>query len=79
MRSTAKELVNPYIYTEEWQNNKIWNDKIDQDIRLKQLGDFLISLIYKVKNGIYIADSFLDSSGREQEGPLYRWLDVRGD
>jgi hypothetical protein len=79
MRNTAKELVNPYIYTEEWKKDKIWNDKVDQDIRLKQLGDFLISLIYKVKNGIYIADSFLDSSGREQEGPLYRWLDVRGD
>jgi len=79
MRSVAKELVNPYIYTEEWQKNKDWNDKVDQDIRLKQLGDFLISLIYKVKKGIYISDSFLDSRGREQDGPLYRWLDVRGD
>ena len=52
---------------------------MDQEIRLKQLGDFLISLIYKVKKGVYISDSFLDSSGREQDGPLYRWLDVRGD
>ena len=30
-------------------------------------------------NDIYIADSFLNSSGKEQEGPLYRWLDVRGE
>ena len=79
LKSISKELVNPYIYTEDWQKNKEWNDKVDQEIRLKQLGDFLISLIFKVKKGIYISDSFLDSSGREQEGPLYRWLDVRGD
>lgn len=79
MQSIAKELVNPYIYTEQWQQNKVWDDLVDQQIRLNQLSDFLISLIYKVKQGIYIADSFLNSSGREQEGPLYRWFDVRGD
>lgn len=79
MQSIAKELVNPYIYTEQWQEKAVWDDKIDQQIRLNQLSDFLISLIYKVKKGIYIADSFLNSSGREQEGPLYRWFDVRGE
>ncbi len=79
MQSIAKELVNPYIYTEQWQQNRVWDDLIDQQIRLNQLSDFLISLIYKVKKGIYIADSFLNSSGKEQEGPLYRWLDVRGE
>lgn len=79
LQGIAKELVNPYIYTEQWQKYKEWNDKLDQKIRLNQLSDFLISLIYKVKKGIIIADSFLNSSGREQDGPLYRWLDVRGD
>jgi len=79
MQSIAKELVNPYIYTEQWQQSKVWDDLVDQQIRLNQLSDFLISLIYKVKKGIYIADSFLNSSGREQEGPLYRWFDVRGE
>ncbi|MGM0498841.1 MAG: UvrD-helicase domain-containing protein [Bacillota bacterium] len=79
MQSIAKELVNPYIYTEQWQQHKVWDDLVDQQIRLNQLSDFLISLIYKVKKGIYIADSFLNSSGREQEGPLYRWFDVRGE
>ncbi|RCW54212.1 MULTISPECIES: UvrD-helicase domain-containing protein [Halanaerobium] len=79
LQSIAKELVNPYIYTEQWQQIDNWNDSLDQKIRLNQLSDFLISLIYKVKKGIYIADSFLNSSGKEQEGPLYRWLDVRGE
>jgi superfamily I DNA/RNA helicase len=79
MQSIAKELVNPYIYTEQWQQTNEWDDRLDQKIRLNQLSDFLISLIYKVKKGIYIADSFLNSSGKEQEGPLYRWLDVRGE
>ncbi|MGM0547635.1 MAG: UvrD-helicase domain-containing protein [Bacillota bacterium] len=79
MQSIAKELVNPYIYTEQWQQENDWDDFLDQKIRLNQLSDFLVSLIYKVKKGIYIADSFLNSSGKEQEGPLYRWLDVRGD
>ena len=79
MQSIAKELVNPYIYTDQWKKQAAWDDKIDQQIRLNQLSDFLISLIYKVKKGIYVADSFLNSSGREQEGPLYRWFDVRGE
>lgn len=79
LRSIAKELVNPYIYSESWQHQNEWNDKIDQNIRLKQLSDFLVSLVYKVNDGIYIADSFFNSSGKEQDGPLYRWLDVRGD
>ena len=79
LRSIAKELVNPYIYSETWQQQNEWNDQVDQKIRLKQLSDFLVSLVYKVKNGIYIADSFFNSSGKEQDGPLYRWLDVRGD
>ncbi|SFL38386.1 hypothetical protein [Halanaerobium salsuginis] len=79
LQSIAKELVNPYIYTEQWQQNQAWHDQLDQEIRLNQLSDFLISLIYKVKSGIYLADSFFNSSGREQEGPLYRWLNVRRD
>ena len=79
MQSIAKELVNPYIYTEQWQQKNEWDDRLYQKIRLNQLSDFLISLIYKVKKGIYIADSFLNSSGKEQEGPLYRWFDVRGE
>ncbi|MCC3145005.1 hypothetical protein LJ207_06685 [Halanaerobium sp. Z-7514] len=79
LRSIAKELVNPYIYSEGWQEEQEWNDKVDQNIRLKQLSDFLVSLVYKVNDSIYIADSFFNSSGREQDGPLYRWLDVRGD
>lgn len=79
LQSIAKELVNPFIYTEQWQDHNNWDDQLDQKIRLNQLSDFLISLIYKVKEGIFIADSFLNSSGREQDGPLYRWLDVRGE
>ncbi|MGM0602976.1 MAG: UvrD-helicase domain-containing protein [Bacillota bacterium] len=77
MRSIAKELVNPYIFTDQWEVKKEWNDKIDQNIRRRQLSDFLINLINKVNKGIIFTDSFLNSMGWEQDGPLYKWIMVR--
>lgn len=77
LRSIAKELVNPYIFTDQWEIKKEWNDKIDQNIRRRQLSDFLINLVNKVNNGIIFTDSFLNSMGWEQDGPLYKWIMVR--
>ncbi len=77
LRSIAKELVNPYMFTDQWESKKEWNDKIDQNIRRRQLSDFLINLINKVNNGIIFTDSFLNSMGWEQDGPLYKWIMVR--
>ncbi len=74
LRSIAKELSNPYLYSPQWNNQSNWNDQADQQIRKNQLLDFLTNLFLKVNKGIYLADSYLDSMGWEQEGPLYNWL-----
>ena len=74
LKSIAKELSNPYIFSPQWKNKKNWDDELDQNLRKKQLVEFLQSIISKSKKGIYLNDSYLNSRGWEQEGKLFDWL-----
>ncbi|MFW5984784.1 MAG: hypothetical protein ACOCQ1_00765 [Halanaerobiaceae bacterium] len=72
LKSLSKELANPYIFTPGWENN--WDDELDQNLRYKQLVDYLQSILSKCTAGLFLVDSYLDSRGWEQEGRLYDWL-----
>ncbi|MFW6387013.1 MAG: hypothetical protein ACOCZM_03465 [Bacillota bacterium] len=77
LQGVSKELVNPYIIS-RGQETK-WTDELDRRLRKKQLLDFLQSLLGRCKKGIIPADSYLNSRGWEQDGPLYDWLLVKKD
>ncbi len=79
LKSIAKELSNPYIFSPQWKNNKNWDDELDQNLRKKQLVEFLQSIISKSKKGIYLNDSYLNSRGWEQEGKLFDWLQFNNE
>ncbi|MFW6410240.1 MAG: hypothetical protein ACOCZR_04270, partial [Halanaerobiales bacterium] len=74
IKSIAKELANPYIFSPQWKEEKKWDDELDQRLRQRQLVDFLQSILSKSKKGLFLADSYLNSHGWEQEGRLYEWL-----
>ncbi|MGM0409547.1 MAG: UvrD-helicase domain-containing protein, partial [Bacillota bacterium] len=74
LKSIAKELSNPYLFSPQWKNSQKWDDELDQQLRKKQLVDFFQSIISKSKEGIYLVDSYLNSKGWEQEGEFYKWL-----
>lgn len=74
LRGLAKELFNPYILSPQWGKNNDWNDSVDQELRKEQLAAYLQSILSKVTDGIYLADSYLNSRGWEQEGQLAEWL-----
>lgn len=74
LRSTAKELFNPYILSPQWKKTMKWDDETDQGLRKEQLAAFLQCILSKVTEGIYIADSYFNSRGWEQEGRLYEWF-----
>lgn len=74
LRSIAKELTNPYIFSPQWKKRKKWNDDIDQNLRKEQLIANLQSILSKCTDGIYLVDSYLNSRGFEQEGQLYEWF-----
>ncbi|MFW5991599.1 MAG: UvrD-helicase domain-containing protein [Halanaerobiaceae bacterium] len=73
-RSTAKELFNPYILIPQWKKRDNWDDETDQQLRKEKLIANLQSILSKATSGLYIADSYLNSRGWEQEGKLYDWL-----
>ncbi len=75
-RSIAKELFNPYILSPQWKKKNNWDDQTDQELRKEQLIANLQSILSKSTDGLYIADSYLNSRGWEQEGQLYEWLQV---
>ncbi|QTL97549.1 hypothetical protein GM661_05915 [Iocasia frigidifontis] len=73
-RSIAKELFNPYILSPQWKKKNNWDDQTDQQLRKEQLIANLQSILSKATDGLYLADSYLNSRGWEQEGQLYEWL-----
>ena len=74
LKSIAKELSNPYIFSPQWKNERNWDDDLDQSLRKIQLVDFFQSIVSKSKKGLYLNDSYLNSRGWEQDGKLFDWL-----
>ncbi|MGM0436964.1 MAG: UvrD-helicase domain-containing protein [Bacillota bacterium] len=79
LRSIAKELSNPYIFSPQWKNERNWDDELDQNLRKIQLVEFFQSIISKSQEGLYLNDSYLNSQGWEQEGKLYDWLQLNNE
>ena len=73
-QSTAKELSNTYILSRQWNEEEEWTDELDQSLRKEQLTNYLQSLLGKCSKGIYLANSYYNSQGWEQEGLLLEWL-----
>lgn len=73
-QSATKELSNPYILSRQWKETDEWNDQLDQQLRKEQLISYLQSLLSKCTHGLYIANSYYNSRGWEQEGELLEWL-----
>ncbi|AZR73331.1 hypothetical protein BBF96_08010 [Anoxybacter fermentans] len=73
-RSTTKELTNPYILSRDWEEEDEWTDEVDQTLRKEQLINYVQSLLSKCTDGLYLANSYLNSHGWEQEGELLEWL-----
>ncbi|GAB6098630.1 hypothetical protein JCM16358_05090 [Halanaerocella petrolearia] len=69
----SKELSNPYILSREVEDPS-WGDGISQVLKKEQLSDYLQSLLSKVNEGVYLADSSFNSRGWEQMGQLSEWL-----
>lgn len=77
-QSATKELSNPYILSRQWKESDEWNDTLDQQLRKEQLTHYLQSLLSKCTHGLYIANSYYNSRGWEQEGELLEWLQPEG-
>lgn len=73
-QSATKELSNPYLLSRQWKEEAEWNDQLDQGLRKEQLISYLQSLLGKCTRGLYIANSYYNSRGWEQEGQLLEWL-----
>ncbi|MCK8816896.1 hypothetical protein MWH28_05850 [Natroniella sulfidigena] len=71
---SSKELSNPHLLSKEEEELE-WNDFIDQSLRKEQLAGYLQSMLSKVKEGLYVADSDLNSRGWEQTGQLAQWIE----
>ncbi|MCK8827362.1 hypothetical protein MWH25_06345 [Natroniella acetigena] len=74
LQSGSKELSNPHISSKD-RNQVEWNDKAEEAIKKEQLTDYLKSLLSKVTDGVFLADSYLSSRGWEQSGRLAEWLE----
>lgn len=78
LQSSAKELTNPFILSRQWHDEDEWSDELDQTLRKEQLTSYLQSLLGKCTAGIYVANSYYNSHGWEQEGLLVEWLQGEG-
>ena len=70
LRGIAKELTNPWVLSRRWRKGLVWDDELDQKIRVEKLARQIRGLLCKCKKGIYIAHSQLSSQGFEQDGIL---------
>ncbi|MGB4461858.1 MAG: hypothetical protein WBI77_05575, partial [Tepidanaerobacteraceae bacterium] len=76
MRGIAKELTNPWVLSRRWSKGMVWDDGLDQKIRVERLARLIRGLLCKCKKGIYIAHSQLSSQGFEQDGILLEAFEV---
>ena len=76
MRGIAKELTNPWVLSRRWRKGLVWDDGLDQKIRVERLARLIRGLLCKCKKGIYIAHSQLSSQGFEQDGILLEAFEV---
>lgn len=73
-QSSIKELTNPYILSRDWQEGENWTDEKNESVKKEQLISYIQSLLSKCTDGLYIANSYLNSRGWEQDGDLLDWL-----
>ncbi|MGB4631383.1 MAG: hypothetical protein WBI02_05525, partial [Tepidanaerobacteraceae bacterium] len=76
MRGIAKELTNPWVLSRRWRKGLVWDDELDQKVRVEKLARQIRGLLCKCKKGIYIAHSQLSSQGFEQDGILLEAFEV---
>lgn len=76
LRSIAKELANPWVMSRRWSDSQVWDDDIDQNIRLNKLVLLVSALLGKCTVGIYTAYSHLNSQGWEQDSILVDVFDI---
>ena len=76
MRGIAKELTNPWVLSRRWSKGMVWDDGLDQKIRVERLARLIRGLLCKCEKGIYIAHSQLSSQGFEQDGILLEAFEV---
>ncbi|MTI79736.1 MAG: hypothetical protein FH758_02465 [Firmicutes bacterium] len=69
-KGIAKELSNPWVLSRRWNDHQVWDDIVDQDIRINKLARLVMALLNKCGQGIYTAHSQLSSQGWEQTGLL---------
>lgn len=73
-QSSIKELTNPYILSRDWHEGEDWTDEKNESVKKEQLISYIQSLLSKCTDGLYIANSYLNSRGWEQDGELLEWL-----
>lgn len=76
MLGIAKELANPWVLSRRWRKGLIWDDGLDQKLRIEKLARLIRGLLGKCKKGIYIAHSKLSSQGWEQDGILLEVFEI---
>jgi hypothetical protein len=69
-RSDAKELTNPHVLSQRWQDGEVWTDAINERLRKEKIARTVKTLARRCRSGIIVAESACDSYGSEREGEL---------
>jgi hypothetical protein len=69
-RSDAKELTNPHVLSQRWQEGQIWTDHLNDQLRRRKTARIVRALARRCRSGVVVAESVCDSYGSEREGEL---------
>ncbi len=66
----ARELTNPHVLSPEWPPGELWTDSRSLVVRRDNAARTVRALLRRCRDGLVLAESLLDSRGRELEGNL---------
>ncbi len=73
-RRLYQPLTHPFVLTRHWPENRQWTEEDEYLAGQEMLSKVLIGLLRRCRVKIYMVMSDLNARGREERGPLLKWV-----
>jgi hypothetical protein len=73
-RRLYQPLTHPFVLTRHWPKDRVWTEDNEYLVGQEMLSRVLTGLLRRCRVKVYMVMSELNARGREERGPLLRWV-----
>jgi hypothetical protein len=73
-RRLYQPLTHPFVLTRHWPKNRLWTEEDEYLAGQEMLSRVLTGLLRRCRTKAYMVMSDLNARGREERGPLLKWV-----